>query len=216
MSRLENLVDLIHNDTNNADDINKRLSTQGNNPELIQRLSNLLQKIERNLNEVDRLLRSMSSEDRQYYVDDLEDDRKIVSSCKSNLQKCQNQPTTTDPNESKLREGNTKLAGANADLKNALEDAEQVDVMLDDMMDTLEEDHKSLEHIHQNVKDIDNEAETGIQRAGRMIRRICFNKFITGCIILVLIIVLAIVCFFRFHEGSSLYCHHHKGHSKCN
>lgn len=211
MSKVDEMISDIQAHLDSLNSTLNRFSSAQNKAEILQRAKRDIDYIEPKLQPLDAALRKSAD------AEEFEEDVKHIHSdfTQAKAEYFRYNETVQTNQASPLEAGNAKQRSAIDDLKKANADADTVNDVLNQDLLTLEEDHKILENVHQNTKEIDNQAEIGTNRANRMLRRICCNKFITLIIILVLVAVLGVVLWNRFTPGQTLYCHKNKNSVNC-
>ena len=170
-----------------------------------------LQRAQREITYIDPKLQQLDNSlkragDAEEYQDEVDSIKTDFRNFKTTYTRNNEEFQRTQSQAQAYQQGNQKLSGANEKLKSAINDGRETnDVLKQDLL-TLEDDRRHLESIDSNVDEIDRQADTGIARAKRMLRRACFHKFIAWIIVVVLFAVLIIILWARFSKGGPLKC----------
>jgi len=165
----------------------------------IQRSKREIDQIQNNITEMERLIQTMPMRDRQFFTKDLltfRDSHREMIGIFANFENEVQRLTLLEKakkeeslNREQLERDNQRLSGLNSNLSKATELASDTLATQDNTMSVLAEDREILGHIDNNLDIIDEEADTGLAHASKLLRNACFNGFLTWTIVVLLIIL---------------------------
>jgi chromosome segregation ATPase len=152
--------------------------------------------IDRKFQLLDQLLSRMTGdlrgagEDRSLYEDEIRQSRESYNRLRGEFERKRNSQQERQAAATGIAAGNA----ATANLDEAIDLAHQDNRELRRQMEVLGDDRTRLEHVQQNVEQVDQEALKGSARLKRMWWRALAHKFLVWIIVVVLAAVLVVVC----------------------
>jgi hypothetical protein len=163
-------------------------------------LQALVADIERRLSDVDtRLLRmasdirSLPPDTREYYEGEINTLRGLYTEYSATL--TTKKATAASPAArltSQAASNTARSQGVTEKLDEAIMTGNNTITTGNVIMTTLLDDRRSLEQIEDNLRATDSQAQAGLERAKKMLRRACCNKFLAWVIVVLLMGLLAV------------------------
>ena len=210
---IDNVIQDIQNHLDTLDNSIKRYNTADSSSKgsLVQRMQTEIQTLEQKIPQVKKMIQSVGGDEAEVYEEDV---KSIISDFETF--KAQYSKINQEYNSNReYAQKNVQQSEALRKFKEAKDDAHEINQVLNQDLLTLDEDRQILSNIDSNVNDIGNEADKGLTRGKRMLRRACFHKMIGWIIVLILAALLAVILYLRFSKGKILYCKHHKNTESC-
>lgn len=170
--------------------VDQRSSLEG---ELDRKLSDMDSRI----NKMTKDMRSLPSNDREYYENEISSLRDQHSKCVNELRNLRAAAQPYMRQNAQLKSNYDRSQNTTNDLDEAIRLGNETVTVGNATITTLVEDRKHIEHIDNNLYEIHNQAIEGQNTATRMIRRVCFNKLFIGVIIIFLVALLGFSLYWK-------------------
>jgi chromosome segregation ATPase len=165
--------------------------------------------MQNNLTEMERLIQTMPLRDRDFFAQDLGSCRESINQLKDTFQalevelerliKEEEDRIAAGGLDADLVESNRqKIGGVMDSINLAMKTNQDTLRTQEHTMGTLQDDRARLGNINGNLDVIDNEADKGFARAGRMLRRALLNGVVTWTINFLLLCILGVCLAWKF------------------
>jgi chromosome segregation ATPase len=165
--------------------------------------------MQNNLTEMERLIQTMPLRDREFFSQDLGSCRESINQLKDTfgglevelqrLIKEEEDRIKAGGLDADLVESNRQKIGGVMDTINlAMKTNQDTLKTQEHTMGTLQDDRARLGNVNQNLDTIDNEADKGLARAGRMLKRALMNGVVTWTSNVLLFLILGVCVAWKF------------------